>query len=84
MPSALSLGARRTRSAHDEILQQKAGYLNVPFFLGRAVLYFAIWIAVHVLLNKWSPRRIAAKPASTRRDTRQARVVAAPGCWSTR
>src|SRR3954471_4252054 len=27
----------------DPILIKKAGYLNVPFFMGRAVFYFLIW-----------------------------------------
>ncbi|MGE3508483.1 MAG: hypothetical protein AB7N65_06320 [Vicinamibacterales bacterium] len=40
--------------AHDEILQHKALYLNVPFFLIRAALYFAIWNTLAYLLNKWS------------------------------
>ena len=31
--------------AHDELIQNKAGYLNVPFFLIRAVIYMAGWIA---------------------------------------
>ncbi len=29
--------------ASDELLLRKAAYLNVPFFLGRAAAYFAIW-----------------------------------------
>lgn len=29
-----------------ELIQHKAGYLNGPFFLGRIVLYFLIWIGV--------------------------------------
>jgi hypothetical protein len=41
-------------AAHDEILQLKAAYLNVPAFLGRAALYFAIWIVLSRLLVKWS------------------------------
>lgn len=40
--------------AHDRILQLKASYLNVPFFLGRAALYFVVWIGVMMLLNRWS------------------------------
>jgi hypothetical protein len=31
---------------HDEILQHKEPYLNIPFFIIRAVLYFAIWTAL--------------------------------------
>ncbi len=30
--------------AHDELIQNKAGYLNVPFFLIRAAIYMAGWI----------------------------------------
>ncbi len=40
--------------AHDELLQAKAPYLNVPFFIVRAVIYFAIWIGMAWLLRKWS------------------------------
>ncbi len=29
-------------------------YLNFPFFLGRAILYFAIWGLLIFLLNRWS------------------------------
>lgn len=40
--------------ASDPILQHKHVYLNVPFFIGRAVFYFAgWWLFVH-FLNKWS------------------------------
>lgn len=34
----------RPEAAANHFLHHKALYLNVPFFLGRAVLYFAIWI----------------------------------------
>jgi hypothetical protein len=40
--------------AADHVLQHKAAYLNVPFFLGRAALYFAIWLTVSYVFNKWS------------------------------
>ena len=40
--------------AADEVLSHKAPYLNVPFFIIRSVLYFAIWIGIAVLLRKWS------------------------------
>jgi hypothetical protein len=44
----------RPEAAADEILHQKAPYLNVPFFWIRAVFYFAVWGAFIYLLNKWS------------------------------
>jgi hypothetical protein len=40
--------------AHDEVLQWKRPYLNVPFFLVRAAIYFAVWNGIAFLLNKWS------------------------------
>lgn len=40
--------------ARDPVLQHKSAYLNVPFFLGRAVLYFAAWLAFAWFLNRWS------------------------------
>jgi hypothetical protein len=40
--------------AKDAILQSKEAYLNVPFFLVRAVLYFAVWGVVATLLRRWS------------------------------
>lgn len=30
--------------AHDELIQNKSGYLNVPFFLGRAAFYIIGWV----------------------------------------
>ena len=41
----------------DAILRHKAPYLNVPFFIGRAILYFAIWIGLALVLNKLSARQ---------------------------
>ena len=32
----------------------KHAYLNVPFFLGRAAFYFAVWFALALVLNRWS------------------------------
>jgi hypothetical protein len=36
------------------LLHHKQRYLNVPFFTGRAVFYFAVWILVGELLRRWS------------------------------
>jgi len=52
--SELYLWARPEVVAGDEILHQKAPYLNVPFFWIRAVFYFAVWGAFIYWLNKWS------------------------------
>ena len=40
--------------AHDPVLQHKSIYLNVPFFLIRAGLYFAGWLLIAHLLYRWS------------------------------
>src|SRR5262249_1992777 len=46
--------ARPAVVAGDPLLQQKAAYLNLPFFIVRAVMYFAIWIVLGHLLVTWS------------------------------
>ena len=51
---SLYVWSRPAAMAADRILQHKAAYLNVPFFLGRAALYFAIWLTVSYFFNKWS------------------------------
>jgi hypothetical protein len=38
--------------ARDEVLQSKRAYLNVPFFLLRAAIYFATWNAISYWLNR--------------------------------
>src|SRR5215472_9835395 len=38
--------------AHDEVLQHKHLYLNVPFFLIRAALYFLVWNGLVYFLNR--------------------------------
>jgi hypothetical protein len=43
-----------TRVAADEVLQHKHLYLNVPFFLVRAAVYFGVWNLLTYLLNAWS------------------------------
>jgi hypothetical protein len=49
--------------AADEILKHKQVYLNVPFFLIRAAAYFAGWILLSWLLNRWSAREDREGPA---------------------
>ncbi len=40
--------------AKDHVLSEKALYLNVPFFLVRAAVYFAVWIGLALALTRWS------------------------------
>jgi hypothetical protein len=44
----------RPEAAADAVLREKALYLNVPFFMLRAVFYFAVWGSVAYWLNRWS------------------------------
>ncbi|HXE79412.1 MAG TPA: hypothetical protein VNK41_01560 [Vicinamibacterales bacterium] len=43
--------------AADPILQHKQPYLNVPFFLARAVIFFVVWSALALALSRWSRRQ---------------------------
>jgi hypothetical protein len=65
--------------AGDAIIQMKAPYLNTGFFLGRAVLYFAVWLLCSWLLTKWSDAQDRGEVATTERDTRRFRTISAPG-----
>jgi len=40
--------------AADEMLKHKQPYLNVPFFLIRAAIYFSGWIFLSLYFNRWS------------------------------
>ena len=40
--------------AADPVLQHKAVYLNVQFFLIRAVVYFVLWTSIAYVLNYWA------------------------------
>ena len=52
----------------DSMLRYKAPYLNVPFFIVRTAIYFAVWIAMSYFLNKWSREQDeSGKPELTRR-----------------
>ncbi|MGQ0506482.1 MAG: hypothetical protein ACT4TC_14310 [Myxococcaceae bacterium] len=57
------------------LLHHKAPYLNVPFFLIRTALYFAIWIGVAFLLYSWS-RKQDGSPGNTALTLKQRRFSA--------
>jgi len=55
-------------SAGEPVPPLRRVYLNTPAFFGRAVVYFAIWITLAYLLNKWSSEQDrTADPALTGR-----------------
>jgi hypothetical protein len=39
---------------HDPVIRWKSVYLNVPFFIVRGVIYFAVWLALMHFMRKWS------------------------------
>jgi hypothetical protein len=41
----------------DPVLLEKMAYLNVPFFVTRAGIYFAAWVGMAALLTQWSRRQ---------------------------
>jgi hypothetical protein len=58
-------------------LKEKARlYLNLPFFSGRAALYFAIWLLLAYLLNKWS---LEQDRTADPRFAKNMRQLSAPG-----
>ncbi|MCM3903821.1 MAG: hypothetical protein ND866_19130 [Pyrinomonadaceae bacterium] len=58
-------------------LEQKARlYLNLPFFSGRAAVYFAIWLLLVYLLSRWSREQDVT---ADRRFAKNMRIVSAPG-----
>jgi hypothetical protein len=72
LPIALNLPAlyewARPEALHDEILKLKAPYLNVTFFLGRTVAYFAVWIVLALVtggLSAAQDRRSDHGPSRT-------------------
>ena len=60
--------------AHDFAVGHKNGYMNVPMFIGRAALYFAIWFFWGYRLLAWSKQRWTRRPACCR--------CTRPGCSS--
>src|SRR3954452_24603139 len=53
---------------HDALLRWKAPFLNVPFFLIRAALYFSVWSFIALLYYRGSSRQdVRADPAAAAR-----------------
>jgi hypothetical protein len=65
-------------SEHERhVLSHKQAYLNAPFFLGRAALYFVIWTAVAFVLCRRSTRRDRATPTASAVEQRAERSFSA-------
>ncbi len=68
--------ARPEEVAQDAVLQHKSLYLNVPFFLGRALLYFTAWFAMAYFLNRWS---LEQDDAGSRQLSRRLQLLSSAG-----
>jgi hypothetical protein len=73
----LYLWARPEEVAKSEILAHKTPYLNVPFFIGRAAIYFLCWAGSAWLLRTWSLAQ-DKDPNNTSLTTRQ-KYLSGPG-----
>jgi hypothetical protein len=65
--------------ANDPIIAAKAPYLNVEFFVIRAIVYFVVWIGVSWILTRWSDAQARGEVATVPGDTVRFRTVSAPG-----
>jgi hypothetical protein len=61
-----------------ESIAAKAAWLDVPFFLLRAAVYFAVWILVALLLRRWSIRSTGGLPDRVRSRQRALSAAALP------
>ncbi|HWO42748.1 MAG TPA: hypothetical protein VNO43_13190, partial [Candidatus Eisenbacteria bacterium] len=66
----------RPNGLDEPVLRHKAAYLNVPFFLVRAALYFALWIGPAWLMSRWSDRHDAT---GDQRWINRLRLLSGPG-----
>jgi len=62
--SSLYIWARPEVVAEDALLQAKAPYLNLQFFLIRAVAYFVVWTLLAWRISSWSRQQDASPSAS--------------------
>jgi hypothetical protein len=62
--------------SNNSYLHQRQGYLNVPFFIVRVIIYFALWLFWGMRLNGMSDRQDATGDPTLRERMRK---FAAPG-----
>jgi hypothetical protein len=68
--------ARPADATHSGILPDKAHFQKIAGFVGRAVVYFVVWITMAVHLRKWSLQQDQTTDVT---PTRQARTLSGPG-----
>jgi len=62
--------------AKHAVVKFKTPYLNFPFFTVRAVIYFAVWLVLAYLLNRWS---LLQDRTAENRYTKNMRMLGGPG-----
>lgn len=60
-------------------IEEKAAYLNPTFFFERAALYFALWMGLAFLLNRWSKEQDDTAPRLPGPKDGRMRMLAGPG-----
>lgn len=68
----------KPEAIEDHIIQLKAGYLNADFFYLRAVIYFAVWLVLTLVLNRWSLQQDETAPQPPGPLDRRFRVFSGP------
>jgi hypothetical protein len=63
--------ARPAEVAASTSMQAQTFYLNVPFFIIRAVIYFVVWFLLAFLANRVITRRSKLTPEGAARDSHQ-------------
>jgi hypothetical protein len=58
------------------LIEKSRLYLNLPFFVVRAAIYFAIWLLLSYFLNRWS---LLQDQTADRQFTKRMRVLSGPG-----
>ena len=61
----LYLWARPIDVARDDVLRHRSVYMNTTLFIVRAIIYFAIWLALMWLLDRWSREEDEGRPRLT-------------------
>jgi hypothetical protein len=69
--------ARPSDVASDAVLQHKSLYLNVPFFIVRAVVYVIAWVVIGHTMRRWSVLEDQTGDPSLLRRLQRASIVGA-------
>ncbi len=57
--------------------EHKRLFLSSPYFIGRVVIYFAVWLAITAILNRWSRQQDEGAPPL--KEERHFRQLSGPG-----